>query len=145
MNTYKIVKTTKKSVTVVFLLINKKTKTANELKQVLKTYRDITEGLSWLDENDFAPFIEATKNLLTGEELAKITKVYTPNKAQKQETTNQVQARKDWYNNSANIAKMNREIKKMQQDPGFMTGHDVTRGLIDSTINKDVQKLYGIK
>ena len=144
MNTYTIVKTTKKAVTVLFTLVNRKTKATSELKKVIKTYSDIADGLSWLEDSDFPGFIDATKNILTTEELAKITKTYTPNAVQKQETAKQVKARKDWYNNSANMVKMNREIKKMQNDPGFMSGNDITKELINSTINKDVQRLYGV-
>ena len=144
MNTYTIVKTTKKSVTVLFTLVNRKTKATSELKKVIKNYSDIADGLSWLEDSDFTGFIDATKNILTTEELAKITKVYTPNAVQKQETAKQVKARKDWYSNPANMIKMNREIKKMQNDPGFMSGNDITKELINSTINKDVQRLYGV-
>ena len=144
MNTYTIAKTTKKSVTVVFTLVNRKTKSTSELKKIIKTYSDITDGLGWLEESEFVVFIDAVKFLLTPEELAKITKVYTPNAIQKLETAKQVKSRKDWYNNPANMAKMNREIKKMQNDPGFMTGNDITKESINSLINKDVQKLYGL-
>ena len=144
MNTYTIVKTTKKAVTVLFTLVNRKTKATSELKKVIKTYSDIADGLSWLEDSDFPGFIDATKNILTTKELAKIIKTYTPNAVQKQETAKQVKARKDWYNNSANMIKMNREIKKMQNDPGFMSGNDITKELINLTINKDVQRLYGV-
>ncbi|MFM6881963.1 MAG: hypothetical protein ACKPKK_15155 [Dolichospermum sp.] len=144
MNTYTIIKTTTKSVTVVFTLMNRKTGATSELKKIMRRYGDITNGLGWLEKSDFSSFIEATEYLLTAEEVAKIKRVYTPNALQKQEIARRVQARKDWYNNPANIEEMNREIKKMQNHKGFMTGNDITRELINETINKDVQKVYGL-
>ena len=137
MTQFTITKTTKTAVTALVTY-----KTGKEVKHVIKNRQTFMDTICYiLDNKEIIRLLKACETVLDVNTIKDVKKLYAPTKAQKAKSAASREVRQNWY--GQNEKQLNKEIEKMVNHPGFM-GHGITRKEIDSTVSKEVQKLYNL-
>jgi hypothetical protein len=129
-----VTKSTTKYVSVKFI-----NRTGKEAKATVRDWGSLCTAIGLVSDADTVRLIDACKPVLSADDYSIAKRHYAP-------TAKQVSgAKKSWDSKLAYFAvnekKMNKEIDKMANDPGFL-GNRTSRSEIESVANKQVRKLY---
>jgi hypothetical protein len=137
MSQFEVVKTTKKSVTVIITY-----KSGKQGKHIIKDNATFGDAASYMqDNNDIVDLLKICSPLITTDYAQQVKKLYAPTAKQKADAKKQREERENWF--KKNEKYLDAETEKMANHPGFL-GKGVTIQEVNATITKEVQSIYGV-
>lgn len=118
------------------------TKINTQVKVTVKDWSTVNKVLSFLDDKkEIKKVIDGCKAVLQVKDYQQLKSHFFPTVKETKKAAKSCEARKNYF--ALNEQKMDAEINKMANQPDFLGG-GVTRSELNSTVCKEVQKLYGV-
>jgi hypothetical protein len=137
MSQFEVVKTTKKSVTVIITY-----KTGKQGRHTIRNNQSFNDAMAYIqDKKDIIALLKICSDLVTSDYTQQVKRLYAPTAKQKAEAKKQRESRENWF--KKNEKYLDAETEKMANHPGFL-GKGVTIQEVNATITKEVQSIYGI-
>lgn len=115
-------------------------KTGKQVKHTIKDRKSFMDTICFIQDNqDIIALLSLCKTILDKATIESVSRLYAPTKQQKEESQKKAKACRQWYES----VEVDHAIEKMVNNSSFLS-FGITQKEVDTTISKDVQKLYAM-